>query len=291
MTFRWGALALTSWMLLAPLQARSEAEPLIKLPSPLGAHRGGRAEFPENTAYAYREAAKRWPHILLEGDIHHSSDGVAVMMHDRDVDRTTNGSGPLRNMTLEQLQQLDAAYHFTTDDGKTFPLRGQGITVPTFAEGLKAAPNHWFLIEMKDGPNIVDATLAALRETGSEKRVIIASFNPIFMRQLREKAPEILTCYDTQGAMKMLLALRGTAWDAYVPESAMLTYSPGLEKTLALTPDELIKLQSKGIHIQMHTINDEQQMRRYLNLGVDSILTDYPTRLDAVLEERAGATR
>lgn len=259
----------------------------VQLPSPLGAHRGGAGEFPENTAYAYEESAKQWPHILLEGDIHVSSDGVAVMMHDRDVDRTTDGTGPLRNKSLEELQQLDAAYKFSPDRGTTFPLRGKGIRVPTFTEGLLAAPDHWFLIEMKDGVGVVDAALASIAEAKAEKRVVIASFNPLFMNQLREKAPHILTCFDTQGAMQLLLALRGTAWDTYVPQADMLTYSPGLEKTLALTAEELVKVRAKGVHLQVHTLNTEEAMNKYLDLGVDSILTDYPSKLDVVLKSRA----
>lgn len=279
-------------LVLAALQGA--AEEVVKAPlfaSPLGAHRGGRGLWPENTAYAYEKAAARWADVLLEGDIHLSADGIAVIMHDRDVDRTTDGSGPIRTKTLEELKKLDAAYKFSEDGGKTFPLRGQGITVPTFAEGLAAAPNPHFLIELKDGTSIVEVALKVIREAKAEDRVIIASFNPLFMNQLRAQAPEIKTCFDTQSAMKLLLALRGTAWDAYVPTDDVLSFSPDLAKTMALKPEEYKTIQAKGIGIQVHTLNTEEEMRQYLELGVDSILSDYPDRLVKVIGEWRAAKK
>lgn len=263
----------------------------LKFPSPLGIHRGGRGLWPENTAYAYEQAAQRWPEALLEGDVHVSADGVAVMMHDHSLDRTTNGEGPIKKRTLAELKALDAAYDFTTDDGATFPLRGQGITIPTFEEGLRAAPTHHYLIELKDGVDVVAAALKAIRAADATDRVIIASFNPLFMNQLREQAPEIRTSFDTQTAMKMVMALRGPDWDTFKPVDDLLTYSPGLGKTMALQPEELAKIQAKGVAVQVHTINKEEEMREYLKLGVDSILTDYPDRLDKVIQEQQAGNK
>lgn len=263
----------------------SVAQEPLKFSTPLGAHRGGKALWPENTAHAFAKAAERWPDILLEGDVHLSADGVAVMMHDRDVDRTTNATGPLRTRTLAELQQLDAAYHFTTGNGASFPLRGQGITVPTFEEGLLAAPKHRYLIELKDGPEVVAAALKAIRAANATDRVIIASFNPVFMNQLREQAPEIRTCFDTQTAMKMVMALRGNAWDSFQPADDLLAFSPGLGKTLSLLPEEYGRIQAKGVAIQVHTLNKEEEIREYLNLGVDSILSDDPEMLERVIKE------
>ena len=263
--------------------AVSVAEEPLTFSTPLGAHRGGKGEWPESTTHAYEKAAALWPDILLESDLHLSADGVPVVMHDKTLDRTTDGTGPIGAKTLAELKELDAAYKFSTDKGATFPLRGQGVRIPTFAEALNSAPNHRFLVEFKDGIAIVDAAIAVIRELKAEDRVIIASFNPIFMKQLREKAPEIRTCFDTQTAMQLVLALRGPAWDAYTPVDDVLSFSPGLEKTMALKPEEMAAIQKKGIALQVHTLNTEEEMRKYLDIKVDSILTDYPSRLAALL--------
>jgi glycerophosphoryl diester phosphodiesterase len=262
------------------------AEEPLKLPSAVGAHRGGRGEFPENTLYAYQQCAERWPDVLLEGDIHQSADGVPVLLHDLTLDRTTNGTGKIASKTLDELRELDAAYNFTTDGGKTFPLRGKGITIPTLAEVLAATPTHYCLFELKGGPTVVDAVIAVIREANASSRVTLASFNPIYMKQLREKAPEISTCYDTQTAMQMVLALRSPNWEEYTPVAKMLTFSPSLLKTMSLTPEELLKIRAKGVHLQAHTLNSESAMNEYLDIGVDSILTDYPTKLAAVIAGR-----
>ena len=284
------AMVLLGAFAIPTMHAVAEETPLT-FASPMGAHRGGRGLWPENTAYAYEQAARRWPQMLLEGDVHVSADGVAVMMHDRNVDRTTDGVGPLKRLTLEELKQLDAAYDFTTDDGTTFPLRGQGITVPTFEEGLRAAPNHQFLIELKDGNDVVAAALKAIRDAGATERVIIASFNPLYMNQLREQAPEIRTSFDTNTAMKLVMALRGSEWDNYNPLDDLLTFSPGLSTAMNLKPEEFGKIRAKGVAIQVHTINKEEEMREYLKLGIDSVLTDYPDRLEKVMEELKAAKK
>ena len=101
--------------------------PVFAKPMLLGAHRGGRALWPENTVVAFRACAERWPDILLEGDLHLTADGHVVVLHDATVDRTTDGAGPVAGMTLEQVKQLDAGYRFTPDDGATFPWRGKGV--------------------------------------------------------------------------------------------------------------------------------------------------------------------
>ena len=253
----------------------------------LGAHRGGRGQWPENTLLAYKEASKQWPNALLEGDVQVTADGHLVMMHDARVDRTTNGTGNLADMTLAELKALDAAYHFTRDGGKTFPYRGKGVQVPTLEEVLKEIPNHCFLIELKDGKDIVETTVNIVRKLKAEKRFMFASFNPIYMAGLKQYAPEMETCYDIPSALKLITFLRNGHWEQYTPEHRMLTSSKELEEQFHITPEEIKMIQQKGILYQVHTVNSQEEMKRLLAMGVDSILTDYPDRLAALLEKRS----
>src|SRR5512147_1024722 len=97
------------------------------------AHQGGDGIFPGDTLYAYEHAVALGADVL-EMDAHITKDGEIVLMHDEKVDRTTDGTGLIEDLTLAELKKLDAAYKWSNDNGKTFPFRGQGIQVPTLRE-------------------------------------------------------------------------------------------------------------------------------------------------------------
>lgn len=253
-----------------------------------GAHRGGKDQWPENTALAFAECAKRFPLVVLEGDIQTTRDGHVLFLHDFTVDRTTDGAGRLQDMTFAEARALDAAHHFTRDGGATHPYRGTGVLLPTLAEALDAAPNHRFFVEMKGGEGIVEATIAAIRAARAERRIMIASFNPVLMHQFRAQAPDILTCYDSTSAMKMFATLRNGDWAAYTPEAPLLTLSPGLADRFKITPGEIAAVKAKGIVYQKHTINQRAEMEALLARGVESFLTDRPDLLAEVLEAATG---
>lgn len=255
------------------------APPNFELPL-LGAHRGGRNLWPENTAYAFEQAAKRWPDILLEGDIHLSADGVPVLIHDASVDRTTDGEGLVANMTVEQLKKLDAGYRFTPDKGATFPHRGTGVTIPTLVEALAAAPSHKFEFELKaGGVKVVEETVRVLKESSALGRVLLASFNPMYMKRLQELAPNVATCYDYPNAMILFKTLRQGDWAGYTPTHKVLSNAPNFESRFEITPDEIKRIRDKGIKYQIHTLNKPEEIGKYLEIGVDSILSDDPELL------------
>jgi len=255
----------------------------------LGAHRGGADMWPENTLSAFEQAAARFPGILLETDARLTADGHVILMHDGRVDRTTDGSGAVAELTLEQIRKLDAGYRFTSDGGKTFPYRGTGIQVPTLSEVLTSLPESHFLIEFKGEPALADAGIRAIRDAGATDRVLIASFKPETMARVRELAPDIPTCYDFVDGAALLTALRGETWDDYEPENEVLSLDEGVLTQFKITPEELQRIREKGIKVQLHTINERSSMQDTLALGVDSILTDRPDLLAEVLAQRAGA--
>jgi len=280
------ALILLALLLTSSAAFAGPPQPVLK--SAAGAHRGGGGLWPESTLYAYQQCAQRWPDLLLEGDVHVSKDGVLVMIHDATVDRTTNGTGLVHEMTLEELQALDAGYRFKGPDDD-FPHRGKGIRIPTFAEVLAACPDHQFLIELKNGEGVAEKMIALLREAGATSRVTLASFNPIHMARCRELAPEVATCFDPATALEMLTELRSPDWSAYVPPSGFFTFSPGLAKQLGASPKEFAALREKGVLVQVHTVNQPEAIREYLAMGIDSILSDYPDRVYEAIAERDAA--
>jgi glycerophosphoryl diester phosphodiesterase len=112
------------------------------------AHRGGSHLAPENTLAAFTLGA-RYGANALETDIQLTRDGEVVTIHDATVDRTTDGTGLVASSTLAELRRLDAGFRFTPDGGATYPMRGQGISIPTLAEVFAAFPTLRINIDLK----------------------------------------------------------------------------------------------------------------------------------------------
>lgn len=257
----------------------------------LGAHRGGAIQWPENTIYGFQQAVTTFPGVLLETDVHLTSDGAVVLLHDEKVDRTTNGTGEVTGMTLDQVKALDAGHKFTRDNGATFPHRGEGLTIPTLKETLDALPDSLFLVELKGDPPLADAAIAVIREAKAEGRILFASKSPATMDRARQLAPELAYCYDMKNGMSMFMALRSPAWANYAPQADVLSINEKMFEQYKLTADEIRKMQAKGIRFQVHTINDPERMKHFVEQGVDSILTDNLAALAQVIADAKTATK
>ena len=251
------------------------------------AHRGGAALWPENTLYAF-EHARDLGVDVLEMDVQVTSDGVLVVLHDAALDRTTNGSGPVNKLSLNELKKLDAAFRFSPDGGRSFPLRGRGINVPTLQEVFRALPGMRFNIEPKQAqPSLVKPLCRMIRESGLQKQVMIGSFSAQVLAEFREECPEVATSASpievgalltasTAGANEQQRALAAKA--VQVPES--------IGGRSVLTREFIEAAHARNLQVHAWTINDEESMTRLIELGVDGIMTDYPNRLIALLKAK-----
>src|SRR5919112_3910522 len=150
------------------------------------AHRGASALAPENTIEAFRLAVEDGAGGL-ELDVHMTRDGHIVVIHDAAVDRTTNGSGAVSQMTFDELRTFDAGYDFSPDGGPTRPYRGRGVRVPTLGEVLEAFPGVAVNIDLKDGPpGIQAAVLGVLRETKTWRRTLVVSTRHTPVKRFRK---------------------------------------------------------------------------------------------------------
>lgn len=269
--------------------SRPKDKPFFAKPFLLGAHRGGADLWPENTLVAFRSAAKRWPHILLETDARLTADGQAVLLHDDTVNRTTDGTGPVAEMTLAEVKKLDAGYRFTPDRGKTFPYRGKGVRIATLAEALAAVPDARFEVELKPCKGVTEPTLRVIRQAGAEDRVLLASFDSRLIFQARRITPQMAYCYEFLGGLSMLDKLRsgGKQWAAYQPKAEVLSLMRRMLTQYKVTPDEIRAMQAKGVYFQIHTPNTPQAIRQALDLNPDSVLTDRPDLLAELIAERS----
>lgn len=248
------------------------------------AHRGGSKLAPEDTLAAF-ENANALGVDVLEMDLHSTADGDIVVLHDDTVDRTTEGSGPVTSFTLDDLQSLDAAYHFSLDGGATFPWRGTGVVVPTLDAVLAAFPNAHLSIEIKQlEPSIVGGVLDLLDAHDARERVVIASFFDPVMADLRARAPDLLTTY-TLSEMFQWSLLTEADDAAYIPPA------PVVQAPIDTLTDEMIALaQRHGVAVQVWTVNDRAEMDRLIRLHVNGILTDDPVTLaDAIADQIADA--
>lgn len=247
------------------------------------AHRGGAGLWPENTLYAFERAAASGVDVI-ETDVRATSDGELVIFHDESVARTTDGAGPLDALTLAELKRLDAAYRFTTDGGKSFPLRGQGVTVPALREVFAALPHMRFNIEPKSGtPSLAAPLCRLIRESEMTGRVLVASFTGSTLAEFRRECPEVATSAATGEAMSFLSLYEAGLAASYSPAMQALQIPERAGGLRVLTRDFVEAAHARNLRVHAWTINDEGDMRRLIDTGVDGIMTDYPDRLMRVL--------
>ena len=247
------------------------------------AHQGGDGLRPGDTLAAFQHAADLGVDVL-EMDIHRTQDGVLVVMHDATLERTTDGSGAIQDMTLEQLKQLDAGYDWSPDGGQTHPFRGQGITIPTLEEVFQAFPNYPMTIEIKQaGPPIHTDLCHLIRQYGKQDQVLIASFHDGALRAFRLDCPEVATSLSSGEVRPFVYLTIAYLGRFYRPEGHALQVPLGSSGITIVTPNFMRTAHERGLRVETWTIDDPAEMQRLVEMGVDGIITDYPNRLLEVL--------
>jgi glycerophosphoryl diester phosphodiesterase len=251
------------------------------------AHRGGAGLWPENTLYAFERAAASGVDVI-ETDVRATKDAELVVFHDERAERTTDGSGPVGALTLAELKRLDAAYRFSTDGGRSFPLRGQGVTVPTLREVFTSLPNMRFNIEPKQGtPSLAAPLCRLIREHGMADRVLVASFSGTTIQEFRRECPEVATSASTGEATSFFALHEAGLAASYSPAMQALQVPERAGALRVLTRDFVEAAHGRGLRVHAWTIDDEGEMRRLLEMGVDGVMTDFPDRLMRVLGRAA----
>ncbi len=249
------------------------------------AHRGGSALMPENTLPAFLDAEQRWQADMIELDVRATADGHCVVIHDAMVDRTTDGTGAVSEMSLAQLQTLDAGYHFTPDGGRTFPLRGQGVRVPTIEEVFGALPAMRITIELKSA-DAQKPLFKAIDDYRAIDRVIAAgernAYRTIFNVYPGAKSASLEEAMPFFLMHRLLLARLGRI-AADVVQTCEIYRGRRI-----LSPRLVRDFHRAGVLVHVWTVNEIGDMDRLLDWGVDGLVTDRPDRLADVLHRRAG---
>ena len=228
------------------------------------AHRGACRVAPENTLPAF-QAAIDLGADGIELDVHYSSDGKLMVIHNRTLEATTNGSGRITAYTCEELRNLDA--------GSYFAPQFVGTHIPILDEVLVLCKGKLLMnIELKSlettTANIGADVVAAVRAHDMADQVALSSFNPLALRRAKKAGPEIecalLTAPDLPGWMRSGLTLRYSRASAVHPEFPMVDAA------------YMAWARKRKMPVRPWTVNEEADIRRMIELGVDAIITDVP---------------
>ncbi len=251
------------------------------------AHRGASALAPENTIEAFRLAVEAGAGGL-ELDVHMTRDGHIVVIHDATVDRTTNGSGAVSEMTLTELRRFDAGHTFSPDGGSTRPYRGRGVRVPTLVEVLEEFPGVAVNIEIKAGtPGIEEKVLGVLRDANALGRALVVSTPHATVKRFRKISSGHISTGASRWEIGVFYVLSRLRLERLVRPAYDALQVPLLHRgILVVTPRLVRAAHARGVRVDVWTINQEEEMRRLLDLGVDVIMTDRPGTLAEVLINR-----
>lgn len=245
------------------------------------AHRGSRLLWPENTMEAFSGAVSLG-YRHLETDLHLTRDGVLVCFHDHNLDRTTDGSGPVSDLTFDELTRLDAGHCHLGVDGYGF--RGRGVRVPTLEEAVLTFPDVSFVIDLKtDG--LVEPLHALIERLGLHDRLVVGSFSDRRLEHFRAtSAGRVATSTGATLSRSWLLASR--MGRGVVCEASALQL-PRQSRGVRVVDRRLVDTaHAHGLQVHVWTVNQPSDMAELLDLGVDGLITDRPDLLKTVLEER-----
>lgn len=236
------------------------------------AHRGASGYCPENTLPAFLKA-----HELgadgIELDVQMSSDGELVVCHDEKVDRTSSGSGWIKDMTLAELRSLDFS------GGRA---EFAGVTIPTMREvfELIATTDMIINVELKTGivfyTDMAEKLLQLAAECDCEDRVLYSSFNHYTITHMRELNPD--------AKLGFLYADGTIGMPDYAVRYGVQALHPALYNIQF--PGFIKECKRKGLAVNVWTVNEEEHMKLAVSAGVDAIITNYPDKALAVIEKQ-----
>jgi len=238
---------------------------LVSFPQPvIFAHRGASAHAPENTLAAF-ELALTHNADAIELDVKLSADGQAVVIHDPTVDRTTGSHGHVKDLTLSQLQALDA--------GRFFSEKYSGEKIPTLEEVFETVGKRTFInVELTNyntpRDQLVETVCMLVKKSGLQKHVMFSSFFAANLSKAHAYLPDV---------PRGLLALNGLlgAW------ARSFGFAFGRYHALHPNLKDVTSQQVQRVHrlnrrIHVWTVNAPDDMRRLFHWGVDAIFTDDP---------------
>jgi len=232
------------------------------------AHRGASGTHPENTLAAFNEAAQLDIHGV-ELDVHLTKDGELVVIHDESINRTSNGEGYIKDMTIGELRAFDF--------GSWFGEQFTGEKIPTLEEVLAIYKNttHHVNIELKSDifpyEGMGRKVLQTIEKLNMADRVVISSFDHEAIQNIKQTAPHIEVALLTMEVM-----VDAYDYARFIPADALHIHLPTAQRKM--TKDALLK----GAIIRVFTVNEIEYALALQHLGVHAIFTDFPEKMKSV---------
>jgi glycerophosphoryl diester phosphodiesterase len=232
-------------------------------------HRGAPGHAPENTIASFRRAVELGA-AFIETDLRLSRDARFVAMHDPTVDRTTDGKGLVRELTLAELRELDA--------GSWYGPQFAGECIPSIEEVLNFAREADIVVylEMKveETWGMHHALVSALRAAKESARTMIISFDAIFLENVRKLDTTLLT---------------GFLYEQPMPDAIEKAQRIGVRQILPradlATPELVAAAHAADLQVATWTVDDPKRMRELISADVNGIMTNYPDRLSLTIAD------
>lgn len=244
-----------AWDTILPMPASrvSTRKPIIV------GHRGAAGLAPENTLEAFQAAID----LAIDGiefDVQRSKDGALVVFHDEDLERLTDGTGKLWDRTLDELKAL----HIVTQHEGYHDVR-----IPTLRETFEflRAADQLLMIELKEPwryPGVEEQVVTLIREFGLVERVQVRAFYHDALHTIHRLAPEI--------ALSEL-------WLDRLPEDDEVIYKTVNSHHILFTAENVARLHRRGVQVTAWTVNELDDARRLIEIGIDGLTTNFPDRL------------
>ncbi|MBU9713784.1 glycerophosphodiester phosphodiesterase [Evansella tamaricis] len=272
-----------------PVSERPE-KPFFEKDRPLViAHQGGEHLAPSNTIEAFQQAVDMGVDAL-EFDIHMTSDGHLVAIHDNTVDRTTDGTGRVNDLTLEEIKSLDAGHYFQNLHGE-YNYRGMGVTIPTVIELFETFPEERWVIEIKatNDPEfhlpISEKLWSLIQQYGLEDNVLIASFDQEINATFSEISDGRVAMSGGRSEITKFVIFHKLFLNSLYRPKVDAVQIPTEESIFNLKDRKLLRgAHRRGMDVHYWTINDKETMKELIDLGADGIITDRPDLLIELLE-------
>jgi glycerophosphoryl diester phosphodiesterase len=245
-----------------------------KYPVLVIAHRGFSGQAPENTLIAFKNAMDLGCD-MIELDIHLSKDREVVVMHDDTLNRTTTGQGRIADFTLNELKKLDA--------GSWLGAQFSDERIPTLKEVLKLSkdkiPVNIEIKHSKEGKypieELAEKALKEVKEVGMINQVNFFSFNSIALKRIRDKEPKA-----------WVTLLYHEAWKFPRDITKGEDYPILGLRDKHLTKEGIAQSHQQGLQVYVWTVDAPEEMEKFINWGVDGIITNHPDRLIKILKAR-----
>lgn len=241
------------------------------------AHRAGGNEAPENSIVAVHNMQEKG-FKYIETDLYATSDGVVILHHDPELDRTTDGTGKISDYTWAELSKV-------TDES--------GNRLMRLDEVLEEFPDLIFNMDSKEN-SVVCPLIRTLQRQGGIDRVSLSSFSEMRLKFLRSQLSGVKSSLGTAAIGQLVLAAHspsslrsalatGVPGPAKGAEAVQVPMAAG--KVSVINPQFIELVHARGLAVHVWTINEEAEMHEILDLGVDGIITDEPSLAQRVIDQ------